>query len=119
MKVDQQILQTIPDIGHVFTAGIIAEIGQIERFDNEEKIAKYAGLYWRKHQSGRFTADVTSLSRNGNQYLRYYLVEAANSVRRQIPEYRDYYAKKYQEVQKHQHKIAIIYTSIKIVSCLA
>src|SRR5699024_11638611 len=79
----------------VFAAGIIAEIGQIERFEDETKIAKYAGLYWRKHQSGRFTAEDTSLTRNGNQYLRYYLVEAANSVRRHVPEYKDYYAKKY------------------------
>src|SRR5690554_3521022 len=82
-----QTLVTIPGIGPVFTAGIIAEIGQIERFDDETKIAKYAGLYWRKHHSGCFTADDTSLSRNGNQYLRYYLVEAANSVRRHVPEY--------------------------------
>src|SRR5690625_7834344 len=115
MKVDQQILQTIPDIGHVFAAGIIAEIGQIERFEDETKIAKYAGLYWRKHHSGRFTADVTSLSRNGNQYLHYYLVEAANLVRRQIPEYSEYYAKKYQEVPKHQHKRALDLTERKFV----
>lgn len=115
MKAVPQPLQTIPGIGPVFAAGIIAEIGQIERFVNEEKIAKYAGLYWRKHQSGRFTADATSLSRNGNQYLRYYLVEAANSVRRQVPEYHDYYAKKYQEVPKHQHKRALVLTARKFV----
>jgi len=94
MKGIPQTLQTIPGVGLVFTAGIIAEISQVERFANEAKIAKYAGLYWRKHQSGRFTADDTSLSRNGNQYLRYYLDRAANSVRRQKPEYREYYAKK-------------------------
>jgi len=110
-----QTLVTIPGIGPVFTAGIIAEIGQIERFDDETKIAKYAGLYWRKHQSGRFTADDTSLSRNGNQYLRYYLVEAANSVRRHVPEYQAYYAKKYQEVPKHQHKRALVLTARKLV----
>lgn len=75
---ETQILQSIPGIGPVFTAGIIAEIDQIERFEDETKIAKYADLYWRKHQSGRFTADDTFLSHNGNQYLRYYLVEAAN-----------------------------------------
>ena len=115
MKGVPQTLQTIPGIGPVFAAGIIAEIGQIERFESEEKIAKYAGLYWRKHQSGRFTADVTSLSRNGNQYLRYYLVEAANSVRRQIPEYSEYYSKKYQEVPKHQHKRALVLTARKFV----
>src|SRR5699024_3413036 len=88
-----QTLESVPGIGPVFAAGIIAEIGQIERFEVETKIAKYAGLYWRKHQSGRFTAEDTSLTRNGNQYLRYYLVEAANSVRRHVPEYQDYYAK--------------------------
>ena len=75
MKGIPQTLQTVPGVGPVFTAGIIAEIGRIKRFEDETKIAKYAGLYWRKHQSGRFTAEDTSLSRNGNQYLRYYLVE--------------------------------------------
>src|SRR5690625_5164647 len=115
MKGIPQTLQTIPGVGPVFTAGIIAEIGQIERFANEAKIAKYAGLYWRKHQSGRFTADDTSLSRNGNQYLRYYLVEADNKVRSHMPEYGEYYAKKYQEVPKHQHKRALVLTARKLV----
>lgn len=110
-----ETLETIPGIGPVFSAGIIAEIGQIERFDDETKIAKYAGLYWRKNQSGRFTADDTSLSRNGNQYLRYYLVEAANSVRKQVPEYQMYYVKKYKEVPKHQHKRALVLTARKLV----
>lgn len=112
---ETKTLQSIPGVGSVFTAGIIAEIGQIERFEDETKIAKYAGLYWRKHQSGRFTADDTSLSRNGNQYLRYYLVEAANSVRRYSPEYQEYYAKKYKEVPKHQHKRALVLTARKFV----
>src|SRR5690625_3282448 len=115
MKGVPQTLQTIPGVGPVFTAGIIAEIGQTERFEKEAKIAKYAELYWRKHQSRRFTADETSLSRSGNQYLRYYLTHVANSVRRQIPEYSDYYAKKYQEVPKHQHKRALVLTARKFV----
>ena len=33
------------------------------------------------------------MSKSGNRYLRYYLVQAANSVRRYIPEYKDYYDK--------------------------
>src|SRR5699024_11423962 len=55
-----QTLESVPGIGPVFAAGIIAEIGQSERFEDETKIAKCAGLYWRKHQSGRFTAEDTS-----------------------------------------------------------
>ena len=41
--------------------------------------------------------------------------EAANSVRRHIPEYQAYYAKKYAEVPKHQHKRALALTSRKLV----
>ncbi|UIJ67467.1 IS110 family transposase [Bacillus cereus] len=110
-----QTLESIPGIGPIYAAGIIAEIGQIERFDDETKIAKYAELYWRTYQSGRFTAENTSLSRNGNHYLRYYLVEAANSVRKHVLEYQEYYAKKYNEVPKHQHKRALVLTARKFV----
>lgn len=110
-----QTLESIPGIGPIFAAGIIAEIGQIERFEDETKIAKYAGLYWRTHQSGRFTAENTSLSRNRNHYLRYYLVEAANSVRKHVSDYQEYYVKKYNEVPKHKHKRALVLTARKFV----
>ena len=55
------------------------------------------------------------MSRSGNPYLRYYLGEAANSVRKYIPEYAEYYARKYAEVPKHQHKRALALTSRKLV----
>jgi transposase len=108
-------LQTIPGIGPVYCAGILAEIGQIERFDNQASLAKYAGLTWSKHQSGKFQAEETNMIRSGNHYLRYYLVEAANSVQRHEPEFRAYYLKKYHEVPKHQHKRALVLTARKLV----
>jgi len=46
MKGIPQTIQSIPSVGPVFTAGTFAEIGQIERFANEAKIAIYARLYW-------------------------------------------------------------------------
>ncbi|WP_175639679.1 IS110 family RNA-guided transposase [Metabacillus schmidteae] len=108
-------LQTIPGIGPVYTAGILAEIGQIERFENQASIAKYSGLTWSKHQSGKFQAEETKMIRSGNRFLRYYLVEAANSVQRCEPEFRAYYLKKYREVPKHQHKRALVLTARKLV----
>lgn len=108
-------LMSIPGIGPVYAAGILAEIGQIDRFDHEGKLAKYAGLYWPKHQSGNFQKENTPIAKSGNRYLRYYLVEAANSVRRFIPEYKAYYDKKYNEVPKVQHKRALVLTARKFV----
>jgi transposase len=108
-------LQTIPGIGPVYSAGILSEIGQISRFKDQTSVAKYAGLVWAKHQSGKFKADETRMIRSGNRYLRYYLVEAANSVMRNEPEFRAYYQKKYHEVSKHQHKRALVLTARKLV----
>ena len=109
------ILKSINGIGPVFAAGIISEIGDINAFHSSDALAKYAGLTWSKKQSGDFDAEDTSMQKAGNTYLRFYLGEAANSVRRHIPEYRDYYDKKYSEVPKHQHKRALALTSRKFV----
>jgi hypothetical protein len=46
-------LTSIPGIGPVYAAGIVAEIGDIRRFGGDEaKVAKMAGLKWRKTKSG-------------------------------------------------------------------
>jgi len=108
-------LRSVPGIGPVYAAGIIAEIGQIDRFDDDTKIAKYAGLYWKKKQSGNYESQRTPLTRTGNRYLRYYLIEAANSVKLREPIYKKYYYKKYAEVPKHQHKRALVLTARKLV----
>lgn len=109
-------LDTIPGIGPVFSAGLIAEIGALDRFDcKETKVAKFAGLMWRKSQSDDFQAEHTPLIKNCNRYLRYYFCEAANAVRMRDAEYTAYYDRKYHEVRKHQHKRAIVLTARKLV----
>jgi Transposase and inactivated derivatives len=109
------ILKSIPGIGPVWASGMIAEIGDISAFHSSDALAKYAGLTWPKSDSGDFTSEDNHLSKAGNTYLRYYLGEAANSVRRHMPEYSEYYLKKYSEVTKHQHKRALALTSRKLV----
>ena len=112
---DEQILRSIPGIGPVYAAGILAEIGQIDRFDNEAKLAKYAGLSWREKQSGSYTSDNTPLKRTGNTYLRYYLVEAANLVRTHDPVFGEYYQRKYKKVKHTPSKRALVLTSRKLI----
>lgn len=115
MKDISQTLTSVKGIGPVLAAGIIAEIGDIKRFDNHNALAKYAGLAWDKYQSGDFEAEDTKRMNTGNKYLRYYLVQAADSVRKSVSEYRDFYQKKYAEVNKHQHKRALVLTARKLV----
>ena len=108
-------LTSIPGIGKVYSAGIIAEIGDIHRFDSQASVAKFAGLVWHKDQSGEFEAEHSRMIKSGNRYLRYYLLEAANSVRRCDSEFRRYYDLKYHEVNKYQHKRALALTARKLV----
>ncbi|MDI6788490.1 MAG: IS110 family transposase [Planctomycetota bacterium] len=108
-------LQSVKGIGPVYAAGIFAEIGDIALFPTESQLARFAGLWWKKHSSGKFCAEETRLVKSANQYLRYYLIEAANSLRTHNETYRVYYQKKYKEVTKHQHKRALVLTARKLV----
>lgn len=108
-------LTSIPGIGRVYSAGIIAEIGDINRFQSQAALAKYAGLVWSQNQSAEFEAEDTRLIKSGNRFLRYYLLEAANSVRECDSEFRRYYDLKFKEVNKHQHKRALALTARKLV----
>jgi transposase len=112
----QNVLISIPGIGPVYSAGLMAEIGDITRFDKgQASLAKYAGLAWGKHLSGGYEAANTKLILSGNKYLKYYLLEAANKVRMHDAEFADYYRIKFREVPKHQHKRALALTARKLV----
>lgn len=111
-------LCSVPGIGPVTAAGILGEVGNITRFKSQAALAKYAGLWWPRHQSGLFEAQERRLKKTGNKYLRYYLVEMANSLKTHNPEYRVFYQKKYREVRKHQHKRALVLTARKAVKLI-
>ena len=109
------ILLSIRGIGKVYAAGIMAEIGNIERFPHNSKLAKYSGLYWKRNQSGEFDSQVKKSSKKSNKYLRYYLVEAtASCVRQNFPFIKDFYNLKYNEVTKHQHKRALVLSLVNL-----
>lgn len=121
-KAIEKQLSTIPNtltsvkgIGLVYAAGIIAEVGDINRFPSQASLAKYAGLAWTQHQSSEFEAEDTRLIKSGNHHLRYYLCQAANSLRTCDPEFRRFYNLKYREVPKHKHRRALALTARKLV----
>ncbi len=113
--VEYKILMSIPGFGPVYSSGILAELGSVHAFPNNDAIAKYAGIVWKENQSGSFKAENTPMNKAGNRFLRYYLIEAAGSVVCHIPEYQEFYQKKFAEVTTHQHKRALALTSRKLI----
>ena len=125
-------LDSIPGIGLVFASGLAAEIGDINRFSDvqvwddrkqqmrsrrpheiADAVGKYAGLWWPENSSGNFQAEDKHLSREGNAYLRYYILEAANSLRQHLPDFTRYYNAKYNQALHHKHKRALVLTGRK------
>jgi transposase len=109
------ILASIKGIGPILSAGIIAELGDLSDFKYQDQVAKFAGLTWKIKQSGNFKSEETRLTKAGNRYLRYYLIEAAQSVVMHNPDFKPYYTKKYNEARKHHHKRALLYVARKLI----
>ena len=67
---------TIPGIGYITVVTILAEIVDHGRFDSAEKLAPYAGLSPRHHNSGD-TVRTDGIPKRGSVWLRTAMVEAA------------------------------------------
>jgi transposase len=52
-----QVLLSVPGLGPVSTAGIIAEVQDVNRFDSHASLARLASIVWKRSQSGAFEAD--------------------------------------------------------------
>lgn len=115
---EYQILNSIPGIGKVYSASILAEMGSIKCFTDNNSLAKYCGIVWKQNQSGNFNAEITPMSKAGNRYLRYYIIEATGSVIKHCPEFKAFYDKKFAETTTHQHKRALALTSRKFLRML-
>ena len=106
---------TVSGLGAVITAGLLAEIVDIQRFAEHKHLAQYCGLTWEKRSSGNFVSQNTRLTKVGNKYLRYYFVIGANMLRRFNLEYKAFYWRKHSEVSKYRHKRALVLTARKLV----
>jgi transposase len=73
-------LLTIPGIGLVTAAGILALVGDISRFPRSTRLVSYLGLDPRVRQSGDRPAHAGHISRAGQAHARGLLTEAAHSA---------------------------------------
>jgi hypothetical protein len=103
----------------VFAAGIVAEIGDITYFPDDDRRhhrhrwwrPQFAGLTWPPDDSGQHTSDAPPWARTGNASLRPYRVEAANSVRRHDARYAASYQRKWADGTQPAHHRALLLTA--------
>lgn len=112
------VLNSIPGIGKVYSAGILAQLSSIKAFQSANALAKYCGIVWNDSDSGHFEVEDKRINKAGNRYLRYYITEAAAGVIHHCPEYKAFYNKKYDETRTYQHKRVLAWTSRKFIRLL-
>ena len=74
-------LKCICGIDTVTAVSLVAETGDFDRFRAAKNFASYTGLCPGRHSSGLTNRD-TGITKQGNNYLRRLLIEAAKSIKR-------------------------------------
>jgi len=77
-------LKCICGIDTVTAVSLVAETGDFNRFSAAKHFASYTGLCPGRHSSG-LSDKSTGITKQGNNYLRRLLIEAAKSVKRSAP----------------------------------
>ena len=85
LKAQQELLISIPGIGQLTAARLLAEIGDISTFDDAPQLAAYAGLNPKGFRSGSSVHKKTHISKQGRAFLRYILYMPAIVARHHNP----------------------------------
>lgn len=111
-------LLEINGLGENTLSGILAEMGDISRFDDVKEIQKLSGLGLVACSSGKHNGE-TKISHRGRKRLRYWLFQAAKSVVAHAEEFKklhEYYTtRKDNPLKKMQSLIAIACKLLRIV----
>ena len=87
-------LHTIPGIGMIAAATILAEIGDINRFKSSSALVAFAGIDPTVRQSGEFSSTHNHMSKRGSPYLRHAIFLAATTCSFHNSPLNAYYKKK-------------------------
>ena len=72
-----RLAMTMPGMAHFNATAFVAEVGDIRRFNHMDKVANFAGLTPKIHQSGEKTK-LGHITKQGNTNLRWVMIQAAN-----------------------------------------
>ena len=94
-------LHTIPGIGIIGAATILAEIGDINRFKSSSALVAFAGIDPTVRQSGEFSSTHNHMSKRGSPYLRHAIFLAATTCSFHNSPLNAYYKKKRDQGKHH------------------
>ena len=103
---------SIPGIGALSAAVILAEFGDFSKFQNPAQLLSFAGMEPGYFQSGT-SESAGKMVKHGSSYLRYTLINCAQSVVNYEPTFAEYYAKK--RAEGKTYRVALSHVAKKLV----
>ena len=108
----------ISGVGNIILSGILAQMGDITRFDDVKEIQKLSGLGLVACSSGKHKGE-TKISRRGRKRLRYWLFQAAKSAVSHSPEFKElhvyYTTRNINPLKKMQSLIVIACKLLRVI----
>lgn len=110
---EYESLLTITGCGPITAATVIAETGDIRRFQSADKFVSYAGASPRIDRSGTSVETIGKVSKKGSKYLRHALYMIAEFARRHNPVLKAQF-KRIKNGNRKRHRLAVIAIANKI-----
>jgi len=99
-------LMTHPGVGPVTALAMVLTLGPAERFESAKQVGSYFGLIPSEASSGG-TQRLGKISKQGNSFLRFLLVEAGQTAARYDPQLKRFYKRLAMRKNRGVAKVAV------------
>lgn len=110
-RADAKLLMSHPGVGPILSLATVVTLGDVSRFQNGKNVASYLGLIPSEDSSGQ-RRRLGSISKQGNSFMRFLLVQAGMSAARGDAELGRVYQRL---VHKKHHGVAKVAVARKLV----
>jgi transposase len=111
---DAMLLTTIPGVGYYNALLLFAEIGDVNRFPDSEKLCSYAGLVPSVSRSGK-KAVYGSITKQGSKWIRWALVQSVHVHVRHDTQLSSFY---HRLAKRKRNQVAVIATARKMLKVI-
>lgn len=110
-RADARLLMSHPGVGPILAMATVLTLGDVSRFQHGRQVASYIGLVPREMSSGQ-QRRLGSITKQGNRFMRFLLVQAGMSAARGDAELGRVYKRL---VQKKHHGVAKVAVARKLL----
>ena len=111
---DAKLLTTIPGVGYYNALLLVAEIGDVDRFPDSEKLCSYAGLVPSVSKSGK-KAVYGPITKQGSKWIRWALTQAVHAHVRHDTRLSSFYRRL---AGRKRKQVAVVATARKMLKVI-